>query len=137
MSDKLPQITTYFVVTSDAYFDPTDVARRIPITATSMERQGDPRPSPRPPVKHSTWNVECKDRRIQSIDEGIREVLEIVWPHRTEIRKALSELKLSSAFVSYVRIHDLGVVYEILPDTLARMADLGAEWNMDLYDFSE
>jgi hypothetical protein len=102
-----------------------------------MERQGDPRPSPRPPVKQSTWRVECKNRRIQSIDEGIREVLDIVWPHRAEIRKVLSELKLSATFISYVRIHDLGVVYEILPQTLARMADLGAEWAMDLYDSSE
>jgi hypothetical protein len=137
VSEKLPYITTYFVVTSDAYFDPREVAQRLDIEATSMERQGDPRPPPRPPVKQSMWRVECKGRRIQSIDDGIREVLDIVWPHRVQIRKLLTEFKLSATFVSYVRIHDLGVVYEILPETLSQMADLRAEWNMDLYDSSE
>jgi hypothetical protein len=137
VSEKLPEITTYVLITSDVYFDPTTVAQRLPIVAARVETQGDLRPAPRPPVKESSWRVECKDRRIQSIDEGVREVLEIVWPHRTEILLVLSDLSLSSYFVSYVRVYELGVIYELSAETMARMAELRAEWNMDLYDFSD
>jgi hypothetical protein len=137
VSEKLPEITTYFLITSDAYFDPAIVAQRVPIPATRIETQGELRPAPRPPVKESSWRVECKDRRIQSIDDGVREVLEIVWPHRSEILQVLSDLNLSSYFVSYVRVYELGVIYELPAETMARMVELRAEWNMDLYDFSE
>ena len=136
MSQKLPEITTYFWITSDADFDPAVVAERVPISAR-IERQGDPRPAPRPAVKQSSWRVECTDRRIQSIDEGVREVLDLVWPHRSIILQLLDDFRLASSFVSYVRIYELGVVFELLPDTMARIVELGAEWNMDLYDFSE
>jgi hypothetical protein len=63
--------------------------------------------------------------------------LDILWPHRSAIVQVLSEMKLRSYFISVVHIHDLGVVYELLPDTIRRMGELHAEWNMDLYDFSE
>jgi Domain of unknown function (DUF4279) len=137
VSEKLPEITTYFLITSDAYFDPATVAQRLPIAATRTETKGELRPAPRPPVKESSWRIECEDRRIQSIDEGVCEILDIVWPHRAEILRVLSDLSLSSFFVSYVRVYDLGVIYELRAETMARMVELRAEWNMDLYDFSE
>jgi len=48
-------------------------------------------------------------------------------------------MNLTSYFQSCVRIHDLeyGVVHELLADTIQRMADLKAEWSLDLYDFTE
>lgn len=51
----------------------------------------------------------------------------------------MREMSLSSYFQSYVRIHDLeyGVVHELLVDTIQRMAELKAEWSMDLYDFTK
>jgi hypothetical protein len=137
VSARLPEITTYFLISSNKYFDPNVVSQRVPIAPTRIETQGELRPYPRPSVKQSSWRTECKDRTIQSIDEGIREVLEIVWPHRTVIVQTLADMELSCSFVSYVRIHDLGVVYELSTETMSRMAALGAEWNMDLYDFSE
>jgi hypothetical protein len=137
MSQELPKITTYFWLTSKQDFDPTIVAQRVPISSARVERRGDARPSPRPSVQQSSWRIACEDRRIQSIDEGVKEVLDLVSPYRAEILGVLSDFSLSSSFVSYVRIYELGVVFELLPDTMERMLELHAEWNMDLYDFSE
>ena len=139
MVNKLPEITSSFFVTADFHFDPHVVSARVPISPTYVKTKGDFRPGDRPPVVKSIWCFECEDRRIQSLDEGLREVLEVVWPHRAAILDVMCEVSLSSYFQSYVRIHDLEfrVVHELLADTIQRMADLKAEWSMDLYDFTE
>ena len=137
MPGKLPIVTSYFTISSDAYFNPQHVAERIPLAATRLLMQGDARSAPRPPVKHSAWEIVCEERHIHSTDEGLREVLDIVWPHRTVILKVLAELSLSASFTSYVRIYESGVVFDLAANTMRRMAELGAEWSMDLYDFSQ
>jgi hypothetical protein len=60
----------------------------------------------------------------------------MVWPHREKVRSFAREHNLSITLVCNVTIFDDRPVYELKPDTMEKLAWFGAEFGLDIFDYS-
>ncbi len=87
---------------------------------------------------------QCRSKRVapnsetlDSTDDGLRRLLERLWPRREQVRQLLRETGWKAMFGTTVTITEARPVYELSGDTIQRLAFFEAEYTLDVFDFSE
>jgi hypothetical protein len=117
--------------------NPADCTLALGLEPTTAERKGDSRPNGRPVVRESRWAVETDRRRVYTVNEPLVELLDKLWPCRHKIVRLLEKPQVSAIFSVSVTIHDERPEYCFPPATLQRLAEIGAELCLDIYDYSD
>jgi hypothetical protein len=81
--------------------------------------------------------IELGKRRPFTIDQCVSELLDILWPHRELISRALAEAAATGALMLSVWIHKERPVYSLSADSLQRLAELGVAYQLEVYDSRE
>jgi hypothetical protein len=103
--------------------------------ATSVQR-GVRLPSGEPNILPPEWILRISSDSSWEIDPELNRLLDLIWPRRALIKALLTaDPSLSGTFLSNVHIEDGRPVYELLPATLSRLAELGLAWCMDIFDY--
>lgn len=135
MSPKKPSVLTRFWVAGEA-FDPDELTRLLRIQPTKSGRKGDPSPYPHArtlgrTMPETSWSIEI-ERSVDSIDEGIQELLRIIWEQRTVIIDYLSvRPSVKAGILVVVHYYDESPLYELSLDAIQKLAHLGCEFAMD------
>ena len=140
MDSKRPYIRTKFWIAGEK-LDPNDFSRLIGIQPTKSGKKGDLVDNPEARDRGRTlpetfWRIEVV-RDSYDTDEGIQEILGLIWPQRDAIKEYLkARPSLQAGFTCVVRIHKDRPVYKVSPDSICKLAYLGCEFGMDdIYDF--
>jgi len=130
-----PLIETGFFVSGED-FDPHSCTPAFGVTPTAVSIRGQSRLGRRPPVATSSWCLKV-ERQCYSIDDGLRDLLNQIWPHRDAIKRFLETHSPKITFTSHVKIFSERPLYCLSPATLERMAHFNAEFCLDIFDVSE
>ena len=136
MSDAAPLITTAFGIWGDQ-LDPTECTRITGLEPTEVEIKGQPRPGGRPPVPVTNWGITLEKRRSFSIDQPLVELLDLLWPRRSNLLEFLSTHDVSSIFFSTITIYEERPEYCLSPDTLRRLSYFKTQYCLDIFNYSE
>jgi Domain of unknown function (DUF4279) len=134
VTEKVPSIASAFIVSGDN-FDPSDCTTIFELEPTTITVRGQPRASNRPNAPTTSWCVEIK-RHALSIDEVLREVIEVIWPRRDVILTFTKSASLKVTFTSHVKIYSERPEYCLSAVALERMAYFKAEFCLDIFDVS-
>jgi hypothetical protein len=122
-----------FVVTG-MNFDPHEITRHFGFDPTEVLIKGQSRLGKRPRVPHSSWSVDTKWARFDSTDAALKPLLEIIWPHRKQVRDFVAKNKLQITFVLNMRDGgNRNFLYEFSPRTLKRISYFEAPLYLDAY----
>jgi len=131
-----PLITNFFAIT-DMALDPGECTRIFGINPTVTREATVEVPFPgRPPIEAS-WSIRFDKEPSWEIEEGLRKILNIIWPQRDKIVEFLSTTGFSALFGTNVTIHASRPLYVLSPQTLEGMSYFGAEYGLDIFDYSE
>ena len=93
-SSPRPRITTFFIIEGVGVV-PAECTARIGLEATSSRaepvRRGTLVPSGEPHILPPYWLLELKKEALDSTDDGLRNLLERLWPRRKRVRELLRE----------------------------------------------
>ncbi len=133
----LPRITTFFAIGGEAVV-PAECTARIGLEATDScaesVRRGTLVPSGEPHFRHPFWCLELTKEALDSTDDGLRRLLERLWPRRERVRELLRETGWKAMFGSTVTINEARPVYELSADTIRRLAFFEVEYGLDIFD---
>jgi len=140
MDSESPTILTRFWVVGDE-LDPDEFTRLVRLQPTASGRKGDPSANPNArklgrTVPSTFWLIEV-ERTSYSTDEGIQEILSLIWSRRDDIVEYFKTRRsVKAGFTCVVRIYKDRPVYEVSRDSICKLAYLGCEFGMDdIYDF--
>jgi hypothetical protein len=85
----------------------------------------------------SRVHVMATQRRLDNIDLGISELLDLLWPDRERLMRALAEADATGTIMSSVWIRLQNPVYELSPESLRRLAELGMAFCLEICDARE
>jgi hypothetical protein len=109
---KPPSMNVAFVI-AGRDTDPDDVTRTAGLEpsrlwhATSNSVLNDPR------MSTVNWIVERRDVASREVDEAVRQVLDVAWPHRAGILRYLRSRKASASLTCSVTIREDRPVYAL------------------------
>jgi len=132
---EAPLIASAFVV-SGKDFDPHCCTTAFGLRPTEVTVRGELRPGKRPRAPSNSWYIEVQ-RDAYSIDDVLKEVLDIVWPKREAIKVFTESASLRTTFVVDVKIYCERPEYSLSPATIERMAYFQAEFGLDIFDMSK
>jgi hypothetical protein len=130
-----PSMNVAFVI-AGRDIDPDDVTRTVGLEpsrlwhATNKTVLNDPR------MSTVNWIVERCKVTFYEVDEAVRQVLDIVWPHREGILRYQLGSKASASLMCSVTIREDRPVYALSAETMSRLATLRCEFSLDIYDYS-
>lgn len=133
--DPSPRLNTSFWLTGEC-FDPRDFTKIVEMVPTDHGVRGQIR-TPRPPVPETFWRLSLEGRRCYEIDEALAELLDLLWPKREAIRSFAKSTGAAVGFDTNVTILEDRPVYSLSPRSLSRMAYLGADYGLDIFDYSD
>jgi hypothetical protein len=137
--ETCPQITSFFAI-FDEDLDPEECTASLGLTPDVMTRAiktGVYLPGGKPHFKKASWEIRLDKEPAWEIETGLCKVIDTIWPHREKIIDYLSSTGFQAIFGSNVTIHASRPLYILSPETLGRMATLGAEFSLDIFDYSE
>lgn len=126
-----PLITTAFIISGEM-FDPESCTLAIGLQPSEVCVKGAHREGGRPPVATSSWSIHFRRQRLDSIEDGIKNVLDVIWPHRTKIQAFVTSLGLKATFTSNVIVTEERPLYCLSAETMRKMSALDAEFCMDI-----
>ena len=130
---QLPSMQVMFVVT-EMNFDPHECTRHFGFEPTEVLIKGEVRPGKRPSVPQTSWSVDTKWARFDNTDAALKPLLEIIWPHRKQVRDFVVKHKLKITFVLNMRDgSNRNFLYEFSPRTLERISYFEAPLCLDVY----
>ena len=135
MDSESPTILTRFWVVGDE-LNPDVFTRLVGLQPTGSGRKGDPSANPTArklgrTVPKTFWEIEV-ERNSYNTDEGIQEVLGLIWPRRETIVEFLNARpSMKAGFLLVVHIHHDPPAYEVNRDSIQKLASLGCEFAMD------
>ena len=141
MSRKPPPYIEACFQVAGAELDPDELTRLVGLQPTKSWKKDDPSAhlalrKQGQSVLEAFWRIEVA-RDSYDTDEGIQEILGLIWPQRDAIKEYLkARPSLQAGFTCVVRIHKDRPVYKVSPDSICKLAYLGCEFGMDdIYDF--
>jgi hypothetical protein len=122
--DPMPFVTTYCEI-SGSELDPAAFAGAIglPPGETKVE------------AGQGWWRLALKDQRGYNTEDGLKALLDTLWPVRDPIAQLIGERPATITFGSSVRMYFDNLVYGLTQPTLHRLAALGAHYLLDIQDF--
>jgi len=133
--DQRPLISTFFAV-SGQDFAPDEFSNRVGIKPTRIQptarRTGTIADTGEPFVLFPTWWIKRTKVPSLSTDEGLRNLLNEIWPKRAIIKELISGNSLDANFGTIVTVVELHPLYSIEPPTLERLAFFGYRWLLDV-----
>ena len=133
-----PLITNYFSIT-DFSLDPEECTRFLEIepTETSKAVQRGTFLDGRPHIRDAFWTIEFSKEPSWEIEEGLSKIIEILWPQRSKVVEFLSTTGFDASFGTNVTIYASRPLYVLSPQVLKEMSYFGAEYGLDIFDYSE
>ncbi len=131
MSDEIPRISIALVVGGDD-FNPELLSQAIGIDSTRVWLQKIPHLRERPDLPNCEWEYKLEKFECWSIDDAIRQMLNVFWSKKEILSSFVSGNNLSTAIVLYVFNKDADPEYVISLDTMKQIVELEAELCMQL-----
>jgi hypothetical protein len=142
MSPKAPVIGTEFWIEGNE-LDPDEFTRLVGIQPYRTGKKDDISSHPaaaKQGVKNRTtfWFIEV-EHNTYSMDEGIQAVLRDIWSHRERILEYVhTRPSVKMGVKSVIHIYQDRPVYDISPDSIKKLADLGCGFMIgDIYPLEE
>jgi len=132
----LARIKTCFVISGDN-FHPDEFTQAIGISPTSYHVKDTVLEEERPPAPISEWILESDWDSKDNIDDGIKEILEILQPFISKITEFCNNQNLGRFVISAVEIYTDRPELVLSEESVSKMAVLGVEYSIDLYDYRE
>ena len=134
-----PEIRWHFRVEGDE-LDPEEFTRLVGIQPIAYGKKGEPSPHPSlqklgHTIPETFWEIKIT-RNSYSTDEGMQELWGLIWEKREAIVEYLQgRPEVHIGVLVGVTIYEDRPVYELSPDTIKKLAYLGAKFVMDdIYD---
>jgi len=130
-----PYIETRFFVTG-AELDPDELTRLLTVQPTASGKRGDPLLGAMSKKKGETvaetfWEIELM-KDSYSTDEGVQEILSLVWESREALVSYLQvRPSIEASFILLVKIIYYRPAYELSQDSLVKLAHLGCDFRID------
>lgn len=81
--------------------------------------------------RETLWAIEV-EHKTYSMDEGIQAVLRYIWPHREKVLDyTRARPSVEMGVTSAIHIYQDRPVYDISPDSIKKLADLGCSFMID------
>lgn len=116
--------------------DPDDVTRTVGLEPTRLWHATNETVLKDPRMSTVNWSVGRRNVASYEVDEAVRQVLDIVWPHREGIQHYRRSREAKACLVCNVTIREDRPVYSLSAETMSRLAALDCEFVLDIYDYS-
>jgi len=83
------------------------------------------------------WSVGVEKQPLESVDDAMKQMLEMVWPVRERIRGFATGHGLAIVFVCSVTFWKDRPEYSLSAPVLARLAWFGGDFLLDVFDYSD
>ena len=130
-----PKLKTYFCI-SGWDFDPAMVTSAIGLEPSEVWKQKHEHLLNRKDIPNICWSLGRGEQRNYSVSEAVDEVLDLIWPKRAEIKKFAINDSFDVGIDCSVTIWEDRPVYDLSAKVIKRLADLGCEFGLDIYDYS-
>ena len=134
-SRRSPLISAEISVSGQS-FDPSVCTTAVGITPTRVWRQTREWLLDRPDLPNVSWLVSVEKVASYSTDETARMVLDIVWPRRKQLKRFVADHDVHLELTCSVTIHEDRPLYELSVGTMKRLVFLGADFGLDIFDYS-
>jgi lambda repressor-like predicted transcriptional regulator len=118
-------------------FDPDECTRAIGLEPTKIWRQRHEHLRARTDLDNVNWSVGIDQATSGAVSGAVNELLDRVWDHREAIVAHAAARGLRITLSCAVRIHVDAPEYLLSADTIRRVAGLGAELVLDIFDYRE
>jgi hypothetical protein len=135
-ADARPRMITTLVIVGGS-FEPSECTQVLGITPTATCRKGERRKEYAPPAHASEWGWQTGWLLFESIDDSVSVVIDKFWPLQREVRAYVKDVGAQVAVVTAVEVYEDRPEYGLSRRTIKRLAALGAEYSMDLYDYRQ
>jgi hypothetical protein len=85
----------------------------------------------------STLVLDLRHQRLENIDDGVSELLDMLWSFQEPLARYLTEKSLTGRLISSVSIHQFRPVYELKAESLRRMAALKLGYCLEVFDYRD
>lgn len=130
-----PTMSAHFFL-SGRDFDVDEVTKVIGIAPTETWRQSRRELVARRDLPTQCWKFGYKNRPCESVDDIVSEVLGAIWPNRVRLLEYLENTPLDCGVECAVSIYGERPIYELLSETVKKIADLDCRFILDIYDYS-
>jgi hypothetical protein len=117
-------------------FDPTALSHILQITPSEIGIKNDLKPNKRSVYTESFWKY-CKESNFYSVDEAVTALLRSIESKSHTLRTFVADHTLEMAIICNVTIYEDRPVYELGRGTIQKLANLNAEFIMDIFDYSD
>ena len=135
VESSAPKLKTYFYI-SGWDFDPAMVTLAIGLEPSEVWKQKHKHLLHRKDIPNTCWSLGIGKQRNYSVSEAVDEVLDLIWPKRAEIKKFVMNDSVNVGIDCSVTIWEDRPVYDLSAKVIKRLADLGCEFGLDIYDYS-
>ena len=126
-----------FVGVSGRGFDVDECTRAIGREPTEIWRQKRPHLRERVDLPDTEWMVGFQWRPFDAVDDAVRETISQIWDARSRFVAFAEAHHLSRFLVCSVRIWRERPLYNLTAQSLRQLGELGVEFSLDIYDYSE
>ncbi len=137
MTRKPADTLAVFLTLAGRDFDPDECTRVIGLAPTRIWRQRHEHLQARVDLDNVNWSVGTDEASHDVVSDAVDEVLDRVWSHREAIVRHAQQHGLRITLSCAVRIHTDAPEYSLAPRTIQRLAELGAEFVLDVFDYRE
>jgi len=134
---SVPPILSVFMIVGGDNLDIEECTRAIGIEPTEVWCQTKSKLPDLPGVEKRQWIFGIEKKECYSVSEMLDELMEVLWPLNERIINYLNDREISCSFVCNVTIYEDRPLYSLSPGVMEKMASLGAEFLMDIFDYSE
>ncbi len=130
-----PELTTYFYI-AGWDFDPAICTLAIGLDPSEIWKQEHKHLLGQKDIPNISWNLCRKKQRSYSVSEAVDEVLDLIWHKREEVIRFSMNSNFNVGVTCSVTIHEDRPTYDLSLTTIKRMAGLGCEFSLDIFDYS-
>jgi len=128
----MPVETPFHITASDRLADVARWTETLGITPDASARKGERLGSA--PAPDSWWGLTLDKRQVESAEEPLQELLDLLLPHASAIAGLVAAESLEVAVASYVWEPTQGLAVDLSPAILRGLAQLGCSYAVVVYD---
>jgi len=137
MTKKPTDSMAVYLTLSGRDFDPDECTRAIGLEPTKIWQQRHEHLRARTDLDNVNWSVGIDEATGGTVSSAVDELLDRVWANRDAIVAHARSRGLRITLSCAVRIHTDAPEYLLAADTIGRVAELGAEFVLDIFDYRE
>ena len=115
-------------------FDPDACIREIGVEGAEVWRQRRPQLAQRADLPNVEVSFEVGPEPFESVDDAVRVVLARVAPATPQILACVAKHGLKASMTAMIKVYTERPLYELSPESMRVMAELGATFSIDLID---